>query len=116
MASGPKGDRFCAEWLVVALPALLAGKTSARRSSTVGIAVDDQLLGVRITRSAIAVNLHDDHDLDAVVSAEPSIILGLAAGMLDFQQVRELIEIEGDEEAVRALFGGERANAAASAR
>lgn len=116
MARGPNGDRFCADWLVVALPALLAGKAIARRSSTVGIAVDDQLLGVRVTRSAIAVSLHDGRDLDAVVSAEPSIILGLAAGMLDLQQVRGLIEIEGDEEAVRALFGGKRADAAASAR
>ena len=116
MARGPDGDRFCADWLVVALPALLAGKAIARRSSTVGIAVDDQLLGVRVTRSAIAVSLHDGRDLDAVVSAEPSIILGLAAGMLDLQQVRGLIEIEGDEEAVSALFGGKRADAAASAR
>ena len=116
MARGPDGDRFSADWLVVALPALLAGKAIARRSSTVGIAVDDQLLGVRVTRSAIAVSLHDGRDLDAVVSAEPSIILGLAAGMLDLQQVRGLIEIEGDEEAVSALFGGKRADAAASAR
>lgn len=108
MARGPEGDRFCAEWLVVALPALLAGKAIARRSFTVGIAVDDQLVGVRVTRSALAVSLHDGRDIDAVVRAEPSIILGLAAGMLDLQQVRGLIEIEGDEDAVRALFGAER--------
>ena len=116
MARGPEDDRFCAEWLVVALPALLAGKAIARRSFTVGIAVDDQLLGVRVSRSAIAVSLHDGRGLDAVVGADPPIILGLAAGVLDLQQVRGLIEIEGDAEAVRALFGGERAGAAASAR
>lgn len=116
MERGPEGDRFCAEWLLVALPALLTGKAIARMSFAVGIDVDDQLLGVSVTRSAIAVSLHDGRDLDAVLSAEPSIILGLAAGMLDLQQVRGLIEIEGDEEAVRALFGGEQADGAASAR
>lgn len=116
MARGPEGDRFSAEWLVVALPALLARKAIARRSFTVGIAVDDHLLGVRVTRSGIAVSLHDGRDLDAVVGADPSIILGLAAGMLDLKQVRGLIEIDGDEEAVRALFGGERPDAAAPAR
>src|SRR3954465_3833645 len=39
MARGPGGDRFRAEWLVLALSALLGGKAAARRSSTVGIAV-----------------------------------------------------------------------------
>lgn len=116
MARGPEGDRFCAEWLVVALPSLLARSAVARRSSTVGIAVDSQLLDVRVTRSGIAVSPHDGRDLDAVVRADPSIILGLAAGMLDLQQVLGLIEIEGDEEAVRALFGAERGDAGASAQ
>src|SRR4051812_37594553 len=50
MARGPGGDRFCAEWLLVALPALFAGRPVARRSTTVGIAVDGQLLEVRMTR------------------------------------------------------------------
>src|SRR6266480_4115026 len=56
MTRGPGGDRFRAEWLVVALRALLAGKTAARRSSTVGIAVDGQLLQVRVTRSDIELS------------------------------------------------------------
>jgi len=116
MARGPEGDRFCIEWLVVALPALLARTAFARRSSTVGIAVDGQLLDVRVTRSGIAVSLHDGRDLDAVVRADPSIILGLAAGMLDLHQVLGLIEIDGDEDAARALFGAERADAGAPAR
>src|SRR3954465_15061786 len=47
MTRGPGGDRFRAEWLAVALPALVAGKEAARRPSTVGIAVDGQLLLVR---------------------------------------------------------------------
>ena len=58
----------------------------------------------------------DSRRLDAVVRADPSIILGLAAGMLDLHQVLGLIEIDGDEDAARALFGAERADAGAPAR
>jgi DNA-binding HxlR family transcriptional regulator len=100
MASGPGSDHFHPEWLVVALRALLAGKRAAGRSSTVGIAVDDQLLQVRTTRSGVEVTPHDGRDLDAVLRADPSIILGVAAGALPL----ELVDIEGDETAVRAIL------------
>jgi DNA-binding HxlR family transcriptional regulator len=104
MTRGPDGDRFRAEWLVVALRALLVGKAAARRSSTVGIAVDGQLLQVRTTRSGSEVSLHDGRGLDAVVRADASIVLGLAAGGLTLDDTHELIEVEGDEAAVRAVF------------
>jgi DNA-binding HxlR family transcriptional regulator len=42
MTRGPGGDRFRAEWLVLALSALLVGKEAADQSSTVGIAADDR--------------------------------------------------------------------------
>ena len=116
MARGPGGDRFRAEWLVVALPALLGGRAAAHRSSTVGIAVDGQLLQVRTTRSGIEVSLHDGRDLDAVVRADASIVLGLAAGVLALDNVLGLVDVEGDEAAVRAVFGAQRAEAGASAR
>ncbi|TCO40181.1 HxlR family transcriptional regulator [Kribbella antiqua] len=101
MMRGPGGDRFRAEWLVVALRALLAGRPHVRRSSTIGIAVDGQLLQVRATRSGIEVSLHDGRALDAVVRADASIILGLAAGGLILD---EHVEVEGDEAAVRAVL------------
>jgi DNA-binding HxlR family transcriptional regulator len=104
MMQGPGGDRFRAEWLVVALPALLTGK--ARRSSTVGIAVDGSLLQVRTTHSGIEVSPHDGRDLDAVVHADAAIVLGLAAGALSLD-TPGLVEIDGDETAVRAVFDRE---------
>jgi DNA-binding HxlR family transcriptional regulator len=103
MARGPGGDRFRAEWLVVALPALLAGR-KARRVSTVGIAVDDQLIQVRATRSGVAVGPHDGHDLDAVLHADAAVVLGLAAGALTLDDARGLIDVEGDEAALRAVL------------
>jgi DNA-binding HxlR family transcriptional regulator len=102
MVSGPGDDYFRAEWLVVPLRAMLVGR--ARRSSTVGIAVDDQLFQVRGTRSGTEVTPHDGRELDAVVRADGAIVLGLAAGVLALDDVGELVDIEGDEAAVRALF------------
>lgn len=105
MVRGPGGDRFRAEWLVLPLRALLGGRVTARRSSTVGIAVDGQLVQVRATRSGIEVSPHDGCDLDAVVRADPSIVLGLAAGALTLDDARGHVDIEGDEAAVRAVLG-----------
>ncbi|WP_433175199.1 winged helix-turn-helix transcriptional regulator [Actinoallomurus sp. CA-150999] len=116
MARGPGGDHFRADWLVLALSALLAGRTAARPSSTVGIAVDGRLLQVRTTSSGVDVSPHDGRDLDAVVRADASIVLGLAAGALTFDDTLEFVAIEGDEAAVRALFNPRRANDGDSVR
>ncbi|WP_329234936.1 helix-turn-helix transcriptional regulator [Actinoallomurus sp. NBC_01490] len=104
MARGSGGDRFQAEWLVVGLRALLAGR-AALQAPTVGIAVDGRLLQVRSTRSGVEVALHDGRDLDVVVRADAPIVLGLAAGALTLDDVHGLVDIDGDEAAVRALFG-----------
>ena len=104
MARGPGDARFRVEWLALALPALLAGRAAARRSSTVGIAVDDDLIQVRTTRSGTEVGPHDGRDLDAVVRADAAIVLGLAVGALTLDDTRGLIDIDGDETAVRAVF------------
>lgn len=106
MALGADGDHFCAEWLAHALPALLGGRVAARGSSTVGIAIAGELVQVRATRSGIEAGLHDGRALDAIVQAEASIVLGLAAGGLALDEALELIDVEGDEEAVRTVFGG----------
>jgi DNA-binding HxlR family transcriptional regulator len=104
MARGPGGDRFHPEWLLVGLRALLAGGAAATRASAVGITVDGRLLQLRATRSGVEVSLHDGGDLDAVVRADASIVLGLAAGALTLDDARGLVDIEGDEAAVRALL------------
>ena len=104
MVRGPDGDGFRDEWLVLALRALLAGKTS-RRSATVGIELDDELIGLRVTPTGIEVDREQErHPFDAIVRAEPSLILGLAAGVLTFDHVEADIMIDGDERAVRTAF------------
>jgi len=104
MVRGPDGDRFRAEWFAVALPALFCGRAAKGQSATVGIAVDGEVVQVRATRSGIEVGMHDGRDLDAVVRGDVSIVLGLAAGVLTLDMVRGLVDVEGDEAAVRAVF------------
>lgn len=105
MVRGPGSDHFRAEWLIVPLRALLVGKAAPQRSATVGVGVGDQLFQVRATRSGIEVNPHDGCDLDAVLRADAAIILGLAAGVLTLDDTLGLVHLEGDEAAVRAIFG-----------
>src|SRR5712691_7321709 len=82
MVRGPDGDVFRAEWLMVALRALLA-RTTTRRSATVAV---------------------DGRDVDATIRADPSVILGLAAGELRVDQIAALATIEGDQNAIGTVF------------
>src|SRR5258708_18533711 len=52
MVRGPNGDVFRAEWLIVALRALLAGMTT-RRSVTVAVDVAEELIAVRVTPTGV---------------------------------------------------------------
>ena len=105
MVSGPGSDRFRPEWLAIALPALVGSRVAADRSPTVGVAVDEQVFQVRATSSGLEVSPHDGRDLDAVLRADAAIVLGLAAGALVLDDVREAVDIEGDETALQAVFG-----------
>lgn len=104
MMRGPGSDTFRSEWLLVALPALLGNKTTKGPAATVGVDVDDQLFQVRVTDSGTEVNRHDGRELDAILRADPSIILGLAAGALTLDQARDQIDIQGKTSAMRAVF------------
>ena len=107
MVRGPEGDPFPAGGLLVALPALFSGRAVAGGPATVGVSVngDTHPVQVRATRSGIDVSPRDGRELDAVLSGDVQVILGLAAGMLALDDVRGLVGIRGDEAAVRAVFG-----------
>lgn len=104
MMRGPGSDAFRPEWLLVALPALLHGKSTNGAPVTVGVDVDDQLFQLRVTGAGTEVSRHDGRELDAILRAEPSIILGLAAGALTLDQANDQIEIQGNASAIRALL------------
>ncbi|MGV0722819.1 helix-turn-helix domain-containing protein [Mycolicibacterium elephantis] len=104
MIRGPEGDEFRAEWLLLALPALFARRASTGRSPTVGIAVEGAMFQVQRTPAGVDVGMSDGREFDAVLTAEAALVLGLAAGVLTLDDVAEVVDIEGDEDAVRAIF------------
>ncbi|WP_238604043.1 MULTISPECIES: helix-turn-helix domain-containing protein [unclassified Amycolatopsis] len=107
MIRGPEGDSFRPEWLALALPALLDARVKIRTAATVGIEVGGAPFQLRATRSGFEVGPRDGSDLDATVRADPACALGLAAGALALDDARALgmIEIDGAESVVRAVFG-----------
>ena len=105
MIRGPQGDEFRTEWLRLALPALFADRVPAGSSVAVGVAVDGGMVQLQATESGIEVGEPDGRTLDAVLHTEGPIVLGLAAGVLSFDDVTALVEIDGDESAVRRFFG-----------
>lgn len=104
MIRGPEGDEFRAEGLLVALPALFAGRVPTDQSAVVGLAVDGVTVQLRATASGVDVGRTDGRELDAVLTAEGALVLGLAAGVLSLDDVAPLVDIEGDESALRTFF------------
>lgn len=107
MIRGAEGDEFRSEWLLLALPALLAGRAPKGESVTVQVAVPGPAGGsvqVRATPGGIDVSIPDSDEFDAVLRAEAPIVLGLCAGLLALDDVTALVEVEGDEDALRALL------------
>jgi DNA-binding HxlR family transcriptional regulator len=110
MIRGPEGDEFRAEGLLVALPALFAGRVPADQSAVVGIAVDGVMVQLRATESGIDVDRPDGRELDAVLTAEGALVLGLAAGVLSLNDLSALVNIDGDESALRNFFDAPKAS------
>jgi DNA-binding HxlR family transcriptional regulator len=104
MIRGPEGDEFRAEGLLVALPALFAGRVPTDQSVAVGIAVDGVMVQLRATDTGIDVDRPDGREFDAVLNAEAPLVLGLAAGVLSLDDVAALVDIDGDESVLRTFF------------
>lgn len=108
MVRGPEGDEFRAAGLLVALPALFDGRIPKDPSIAVGISVAGTTVQLRATASGIDVGASDGRKLDAVLTAEAQLVLGLAAGVLKLEDVTTLVSIEGDESALRGFFEAPR--------
>lgn len=106
MVRGPGADTFRPEWLALAVPALLDARIGTRPSATVGLEIGGALFQLHATSSGFTIGLPDGSDIDATVRAEPACVLGLAAGALTLDEARALglVEVDGDETTVRAVF------------
>ncbi|BBZ54639.1 winged helix-turn-helix transcriptional regulator [Mycolicibacterium phocaicum] len=104
MIRGPEGDSFRADGLLLALPALLSARVPGDRPTTVGIVVDGVTVQLSAAEAGIDVGWPDGRKLDAVLTAEAQIVLGLAAGLLALDDVAPLVDITGDLAALRVFF------------
>lgn len=107
MVRGPEGDTFRHEWLTVAIPALLAARVKVRAAVSIGLAGADMALQLNASRAGFTVGTPDGRELAGTLHGAPEYILGLAAGALTIDDARALgvIEIDGDEAAVRSILG-----------
>lgn len=110
MIRGPEGDEFRPDGLLVALPALLAGRAPVDRSVAVGVTVDGVMLQLSATDTGIDVGRPDGRQLDAVLTAEGQLVLGLAAGLLSLDDVAPLVGIDGDKSALRTFFNAPKSS------
>lgn len=107
MVRGPEGDTFRPEWLTVAIPALLAARVKVRAAVSIGLTGADMALQLNASRAGFTVGTPDGRELAGTLHGAPEYILGLAAGALTIDDARALgvIEIDGDEAAVRSIIG-----------
>jgi len=111
MIRGPQGDEFRPDGLLVALPALFSGRMPVDQSVAVGITVDGVMVQLRATDSGIDVDRPDGRQLDAVLTAEGQLVLGLAAGLLSLDDIAALVHITGDQSALRNFFDASKSSA-----
>ncbi|CDO06233.1 transcriptional regulator [Mycolicibacterium cosmeticum] len=104
MIHGREGDDFRAEGLLVALPALFERRLPARHDASVAVAVDGVVIQLRASKSGIEVSRPEGGEYDAVLTGDGAIVLGLSAGALALDDVRTLVDIDGDESALRVFF------------
>lgn len=107
MVRGPEGDTFRHEWLTLAIPALLAARVKVRATLSIGLTGEDMTLQLNASRAGFTVGTPDGRELAGTLHGAPEYILGLAAGALTIDDARALgvIEIDGDEAAVRSIIG-----------
>lgn len=105
MTVGRGGDTFQAQWLVIAMQALLRDVTSDSPVE-VGFDIDGTVIAVQLDRDGALVDAHPRHRPETVFRAEPQVILALAAGVLTVAQALHGRELRGDPSALTAVFGG----------
>ena len=104
MVRGPEDDEFRPDGLLVALPALFAGRMPTNHAVAIGISVDGVMIQLAASESGVGVSRPDGRQLDAVLTVEGALVLGLAAGALSLDDIATVADITGDEAAVRNFF------------
>ena len=105
MISGPGNDAFSPRWLAVALPALLHRRI-ARRPTEVGINLPELFATLRVDKNGPSVRADPDQRPETILTADPALVLGLAAGALTLEQLLPHAEVQGDPTPLATIFAG----------
>lgn len=103
LAAGQGDDEFRPRWLILALPAILNGRTAAPPVE-VGFEVESLLIVLRIDEDGPSARIGDDQRPETVLVAEADIVVGLVAGTLTVDQALDAGELRGDADALRRAF------------
>lgn len=103
MRSGRGEDTFRAPWLAVALRALLHDRTSAT-PVVVGLDTAGVVVAVQLDRTGPRVVLDLDPPPATVLQADPEVVLALAAGAISPEQAVARGSLQGDRQALDAVF------------
>ncbi|MFD9941587.1 winged helix-turn-helix transcriptional regulator [Nonomuraea sp. NPDC059023] len=101
--TGRDGDSFQPRWLTLALPGLLRGIT-ATPPVELGIETDGFLMVLRIDEHGPNAIIRPDRQPDTVFTAEPEVVIGLAAGALTIDQALSLGAVRGDRQVLDRAF------------
>ncbi|MFI8664340.1 hypothetical protein ACIGKR_30405 [Rhodococcus qingshengii] len=98
------------------LKALFTGRVPVGQTAAVNVSVAGDLIQLRVTPTGVDVDvgLPDGRDVDAVLSADAPIVLGLAAGALIIEAVASAVVMGGDIAALRVIFEAPKASAGLS--
>lgn len=110
LATGQGEDAFQPRWLVLALPALLRGRTSSPPVE-LGIQTDGFSMVLRIDEAGPSVTTGEGPTPDAVLVASPEVVVGLAAGGgAGVEEAAATAGFSGDPRVLRSVFGADPAN------
>jgi DNA-binding HxlR family transcriptional regulator len=90
LPSAPKDDGFRAEWLALALKAVLEPKAASHPEAEVTLSVPDAELWLRIHGGEVSTGIGDVPAADLSVTGEPRLLLGLASGYLSLAEAEAM--------------------------
>ncbi len=104
LPSAPRDDGFRAEWLALALRAVLEPKTAGAPEVEMTLSVPDAEVWLRIGGGEVSTGIGDVPEADLVVAGDPRLLLGLASGSLTLTDAEAMgLSVTGSARSRRTL-------------
>lgn len=107
LATGRGDDAFRPRWLVLALPAILRGRTAVPPVE-IGFDVEGLLIVLRINEDGPSARIGSDLKPETVLTAEPEIVVSLVAGALSVDQALASGTLLGNADVLRRALRQEQ--------